>query len=555
MPDINPADLSRPSVSLSTPVLANKSITVSAALKPVKTSQIIPPRIELEQAYTALKAAIGSEQWKVYKEATTQFFIGRLNQAEYSNTIDRILASPNGEREHLHNQLIAAIYGNVTREMPDMGLAPWVSANDKPSSGLGSKPVTGDANERRLKGEVMLLPSKDRRRIKDIAHNDRFDPYDALAGVFADQHRKTPKPIEAPTSAGGGINRMNLDLEIRKRFAQPLAVESGEFPDTANIESRMLPFCYEAGLVGGHAPDAAQFMSIATETFIKEVLSAVFSRTRSNGPGEFGSAGFGGNHWVQTRKYRRQLAREEELALRGELHRDKMGLLPVEAKMASERGPLGVAEFRIALEMGDCGLSQFPVVDQALLASYREGELENWDDHAWIDGRVRGDQSTADGGGGGGMLSLPTVGVGVNGPTSSAVSAGAAAGTDTTAVLPASSSLLPSVPPSTAAVAAAANGSSSGGVGTTTAKTGSGAAAGKAENDGGAGDAGAPGAGPALSGAAPDPLAAHATLLPNGLLAYPDLMDVDSDELWWEGADNHDGDLLDNVLESCLAVG
>ena len=196
MPDINPADLSRPAVGLSTPILATKSITVSSTIKSTKTSQIIPPRIELEQAYTALKSAIGIEQWKTYKTATTQFFIGkrhihcklfcicfpqqtypnlctgRLSQAEFSNIIDPILASPNGEREHLHNQLIAAIYGNVTREMPDQGLAPWVSANDKPSSSLGSKPNSGDANERRLKGEVMLLPSKDRRRIKDITLNE-----------------------------------------------------------------------------------------------------------------------------------------------------------------------------------------------------------------------------------------------------------------------------------------------------------------------------------------------------------------------------------------------
>ncbi len=75
-------------------------------------------------------------------------------------------------KEHYHNQLIAAIYGNVTREMPDQGLAPWVSANDKPSAAAGSKPVSGDAAERRLKGEVMQLPARDRRRIKDLVQND-----------------------------------------------------------------------------------------------------------------------------------------------------------------------------------------------------------------------------------------------------------------------------------------------------------------------------------------------------------------------------------------------
>lgn len=98
--------------------------------------------------------------------------LGRLSQAEYIDRIDAILADHNGEKEHLHNQLLAAILGNVTREMPDQGPAPWVSANDKPAATPGSKPVTGDATERKLKGEVMQLPPRDRRRIKDILHND-----------------------------------------------------------------------------------------------------------------------------------------------------------------------------------------------------------------------------------------------------------------------------------------------------------------------------------------------------------------------------------------------
>jgi len=78
MVDINPAALSRPSISLSTPILANKSINVSvpSLQKTPKTSQLIPTRIDLEPIYTALKASIGAEGWAVYKEAVTQFLIG-----------------------------------------------------------------------------------------------------------------------------------------------------------------------------------------------------------------------------------------------------------------------------------------------------------------------------------------------------------------------------------------------------------------------------------------------------------------------------------------------
>jgi transcriptional coactivator HFI1/ADA1 len=56
--------------------------------------------------------------------------------------------------------------------MPDHGVASWVSANDKPTTGAGSKPVSGDAAEQRLKTEVMQLPSRDRRRLKDLSQNE-----------------------------------------------------------------------------------------------------------------------------------------------------------------------------------------------------------------------------------------------------------------------------------------------------------------------------------------------------------------------------------------------
>ncbi|KAI1036020.1 hypothetical protein LB505_006595 [Fusarium chuoi] len=447
MPDIDPAALSRPSVSLSTPILSNKTLagSISGAPKIAKSSQIIPARIDLEPLYTALKAAIGNEKWTIYKESTTEFLIGRLNQTEYSERIDPILAGP-GDKEHLHNNLIAAIYGNVTREMPDQGLAPWVSANDKPAATTGIKPVSGDATERRLKGDVMQLPTRDRRRIKDLVQND-WDPHESISNVFADTRRKLSTVTDA-TPTVGGINNMNFDLEIRKRYAQPLAVESGEFPDINMISGRMLPSCYEAGLVNGHTVDAPQFLSVAVETFIKEVLTQVFSRTRSNGPGESGSAGFGvGTTWIQTHKYKRQLEYEEEAAMRGEISRDKSGLLPIESRAASERGPLGMSDLRLSLEMADTGMAQFPVLMTQVIYGYREGELENWDDYTWVC-----DQPPE-------------------------------AYTDE-----------------------------------------------KHDSEANGG---------------------HVFELANG---YPDAMDIDT-EAWWEGAESQDADMLDGILDSCLAAG
>ena len=154
----------------------------------------------------------------------------------------------------------------------------------------------------------------------------------------------------------------------------------------------MLPFCYEAGLQSGHVPEVALLMCLATDNFVKEVMASIFSRTRSNGPGDTGNAAFGpSGAWVQTHRYKRQLARDEEAFTKGEVTRDKGGLLPAEAKAASGRGPLGMGDLRVALEMADCGLASLPIISKSVVYNYREGELETWNEHAWVgdDGLTR----------------------------------------------------------------------------------------------------------------------------------------------------------------------
>lgn len=165
----------------------------------------------------------------------------------------------------------------------------------------------------------------------------------------------------------GGVD---WELEIRKRYAQPLASETGEFPDAESIHARMIPICYEESVVSGAGFLCAEFMAIATETFVKEVLSTVFARTRSNGPS-------GTINGMMTRKYRRQLEREELAYTRGEIVKDSAtGLLPVEAKEASRRQPLGVRDIRLALELGGGLLGHMPLIVDQIMGGYVEDELE-----------------------------------------------------------------------------------------------------------------------------------------------------------------------------------
>ncbi|KAL4917453.1 transcriptional regulator of RNA polII, SAGA, subunit-domain-containing protein [Aspergillus aurantiobrunneus] len=361
---IDPAALSRTD-SASVGVTSSKNTAPNASTTQKSTKALISvPRLDLEPIYTELKAAIG-DKWTEYKEATTLFLLGQLNQDELASRIDQIICADQ-RVEHLHNNFICAIIGNLTRDLPDHGVASWVSANDKPS--VVSKPTSGDAAEQRLKTEVMQLPPRDRRRIKAIPERDS---HETERNELEEYHlaKQIKLPSQVPASAGG-LNMTNWELEVRKRYAQPLASETGEFPDAESIHTRMTPICYEESVVNGAGVACAEFMAIATETFVKEVLSVVFSRTRSNGPS-------GTINGMMKRSYKQQLEREELAFTRGEIAKDgATGLLPVEAREASTRSALGMRDLRLSLELGSGILSHMPLLVDQIMGGYLEDELE-----------------------------------------------------------------------------------------------------------------------------------------------------------------------------------
>lgn len=129
-----------------------------------------------------------------------------------------------------------------------------------------------------------------------------------------------------------------------------LSSESGEFPDVENIRQRMLPICYEEGVTGGCTPEAANFMNVAAETFVKEILSTIISRVRSNGP-----------NYIQTDKYRK-------LSPKGRW------------TPSSERPLLGMHDVRLSLTLGDNLLAQLPLSQKRIMAGgwfERDYEVES----------------------------------------------------------------------------------------------------------------------------------------------------------------------------------
>ena len=134
----------------------------------------------------------------------------------------------------------------------------------------------------------------------------------------------------------------------------------------------MLPICYEESLPQGCANTCAGLVATATEHFIKEILSTVYNRTRSNMPG-------GSVNSILTHRFKKQLHVEEDALSRGEVSKVAgTGLLPVEAKEAVTRKSLAMHDLKLATDLGDVGLGQFPLALAKIMNGYEEDEFETY---------------------------------------------------------------------------------------------------------------------------------------------------------------------------------
>lgn len=172
-------------------------------------------------------------------------------------------------------------------------------------------------------------------------------------------------------------------MEIRKRYTQPLSSEIGEFPSTSTIYARMVPICYEESVPGGASESAADLVAVAAETFIKECLTVVLHRTRSNAPKMvgIGAAAAGVSNGIVTSGYKIALVGDEARHAKGEVQRGREnGLLPVEAREAATRRVLGVADLKVAKEIRGRGLGDFvtPYVEEWVVDGWVESEREDW---------------------------------------------------------------------------------------------------------------------------------------------------------------------------------
>lgn len=389
--NMNPADLT---ISPYQTKVAPAASSLSAQKNGTSGGKVQVERVNVEPMYKQLQKVLGKD-WEAYRNALKEFVLGNLSQNELSyflqpifvtaattgaaaaasstSTTTDLLRTP-AAVTNLHNSFFIAVFANCQRDPPPTEVAPWVVATDKPaatakSAGAGSG--TNDKVEERLKHEVMQVHARDRKRIKlskEPAHpindglRDMLEYRNELSIRQPPQAQQT-EPQSATGTGPSGLAKTNWDVEIRRRYAQPLASELLEFPSQHEIQSRIEPICYEEGLTNGVQQGAMQacadLVEQATEVCVKELIGALLNQVRSNA--------VGGQGGIQTAKFQRQLRKEEDDAEFGTVQRTAGGLLPVEVEAQLKQTPVSVQDLALAVGLRNPHFRRDPFLQERIL--------------------------------------------------------------------------------------------------------------------------------------------------------------------------------------------
>lgn len=134
--------------------------TAHKAGKPDRTQ-----RIDIDSAMTKFQRKLG-RNWDKYRDTITHFLMGKLSRPELAAMLSGFL-TPLEVRTH--NYLLLAILANSLREPPpgeDGGLSGWKTRGTTRKSNV-------DTPTELLHREIMALPARERKRIKNIARDNK----------------------------------------------------------------------------------------------------------------------------------------------------------------------------------------------------------------------------------------------------------------------------------------------------------------------------------------------------------------------------------------------
>ncbi|KAL8821890.1 MAG: hypothetical protein Q9191_007218, partial [Dirinaria sp. TL-2023a] len=137
----------------------------------------------------------------------------------------------------------------------------------------------------------------------------------------------------------------------------------------------MQPICFEESLPQAFSAPCPEYLSIATEQYLKDVMSAVFFRTRSD-------LGLNGGNEVKThslgmglRRPKKRRRSNSNIDAQAQAEREK------ERKERERwmRRPMNAGDLRFALGRGDLGFGQSKAIVKRVMSSgWEEGVLEGW---------------------------------------------------------------------------------------------------------------------------------------------------------------------------------
>ncbi|KAK6455224.1 transcriptional regulator of RNA polII, SAGA, subunit-domain-containing protein [Scheffersomyces xylosifermentans] len=226
-------------------------------------------RLELERLIREFQNKLGND-WEKYHETLSLFLIGRLSRNELVQTIKPIL------KDNLikyHNKLLLLNFANSLKD------SPADFANDFPSFWNKKAQKTSKVKStqyEKLKSNIMGLPIKERRRIKNITR-DSGKKGKLSAGITLARHSLLPKIPMIQDKEQQQLQVNNLvqwQQDVVNGINTPIATQNYELPEYDNLSRRILMTMREHGLTGGLNAPVLEVILLGLESHLKNIVES-----------------------------------------------------------------------------------------------------------------------------------------------------------------------------------------------------------------------------------------------------------------------------------------
>ncbi|ODV60914.1 Hfi1p ASCRUDRAFT_35372, partial [Ascoidea rubescens DSM 1968] len=263
------------------------SASQSLLIKPdISTPLIDSKRIDLQTLINKFHNQLGDKNWLKYQSIFSSFILGKLSRNEFENEITKIINS--NLLINFHNQFILSNLANSVRinPSPNSHISGFGFNNNNLFNMNNSNKKKKNLNNYKfnnqyevLKTNIMSLPVKERRRIKNIKRDSgKSNLLSANSSLYItnpQNNKSSSQPREVITG-----NAVTWSQDIMTGFQTLLASESYELPDKDTLNYRMTGIMREHGLFGSLDENSINVMSMAIESHLKTIIEETIDLVR-----------------------------------------------------------------------------------------------------------------------------------------------------------------------------------------------------------------------------------------------------------------------------------